>query len=138
MLKEKFLELLRKDLEKEYTSAIRYITCAAIMKNSACGAIIDELKRKAGEEIEHAMVLAEQIHFLGGNLSVKVEVVLTAKDNDEMLEQDLDGEEDSIRRYKTRIQQAEELREIALAHHLKKILAVEQTHSAELLQTLGR
>lgn len=138
MQKEKFLELLKKDLEMEYSSAIQYITCAAIMRGSACGEIINELKRKANQEIEHAMILAEQIHFLGGNPCVKVGAVLTAEDNDGMLKQDLDGEEDSIRRYKMRIQQAEELREIVLAHHLRKILAVEQTHTAELMHTLGR
>jgi bacterioferritin len=135
---EKFVELLKKDLEMEYSSAIQYINCAAIMRGSACGDIINELKRKANQEIEHAMILAEQIHFLGGNLSVKVGAVLTVEDNDGMLEQDLNGEKESINRYKLRIQQAEELKEISLANHLRKILASEQTHTVELMHTLGK
>ena len=135
---EKFIELLKSNLEMEYSSAIQYINCAAIMRGSACGEIINELKRKANQEIEHAMILAEQIHFLGGSLSVKVGAVLTAEDNDGLLEQDLNSEKDSINRYKMRIQQAEELKEISLANHLRKILASEQTHTAELMHTLGR
>lgn len=135
---EKFIELLKKDLEMEYSSAMQYINCAALMNGSACGEIISELKRKANQEIEHAMILAEQIHFLGGSPSVEVGAVKTAQDNDGMLKQDLDVEKDSISRYKERIRQAEELREISLAQHLREILAAEQVHTAELMQTLGR
>ena len=135
---EKFVELLKKDLEKEYSSAIQYINCAALMRGSACGEIIGELKRKANQEIEHAMILAEQIHYLGGNLNVKVDADLEEQDNDGLLEQDLNTEKDSINRYKLRIQQAEELKEISLANHLREILASEQTHTDELMHTLGK
>ena len=135
---EKFIELLKKDMEMEYSSAIQYINCAALMRGSACGEIIGELKRKANQEIEHAMILAEQIHFLGGTLNIKVNAALDEKDNDGLLEQDLISEKDSINRYKLRIQQAEELREISLANHLREILASEQTHTEELMHTLGK
>ena len=135
---EKFIELLKKDMEMEYSSAIQYINCAALMRGSACGEIIGELKRKANQEIEHAMILAEQIHFLGGNLNVKVDADLEEQDNDGLLEHDLITEKDSINRYKLRIQQAEDLREISLANHLKEILASEQAHAVELMHTLGK
>ena len=138
MKNEQFITLLKLDLAKEYSSAIQYITCAAKMTNSACSEVVEELKKKANEEIEHAMILAEQIYVLGGDPAVRVCNVLTAEDNDGMLEQDLDGEKDSVTRYRTRIQQAEALREIALAHQLRKILAVEQTHTEELMHTLGK
>jgi len=54
-----------------------------------------------------------------------------------MLSQDLDGEEDAIMRYKVRIEQAEGLKEYALALQLRNILAVEQEHAMDLKQALG-
>ena len=55
-----------------------------------------------------------------------------------MLEQDLEGEEDAITRYKIRIKQAEEVKELALAQQLRNILAVEQEHAMDLKQALGK
>ena len=55
-----------------------------------------------------------------------------------MLEQDLAGEEGAIERYKTRIEQAESLKEFALAHQLRNILSMEQEHAMDLQQALGK
>jgi bacterioferritin len=54
-----------------------------------------------------------------------------------MMRQDLDGEEDAIRRYKLRIDQAEQLKEFALSSQLRTILAMEQEHAMDLKQALG-
>jgi bacterioferritin len=55
-----------------------------------------------------------------------------------MLEQDLAGEEDAIKRYKMRVEQAEQLKEYALAQQLRTILATEQEHAMDLQQALGK
>jgi bacterioferritin len=117
------------DLELEY---------AAVMTGAAYGDIIKELKIHANEEVQHAMILSDQIDFLGGSPSVNVGKIMTSSNNDEMLQQDLDGEEDAIRRYKVRIEQAEELKEFALAQQLRTILATEQEHAMDLKQALGK
>jgi bacterioferritin len=49
-----------------------------------------------------------------------------------MLQQDLDGENDAIARYITRIKQAEKLNLYHLAQQLRNILAVEQEHAMDL------
>ena len=107
------------------------------MTGAAYGDIIKELKIHANEEIQHAVILADQIDYLGGSPSVKVGKIVTSKDNDEMLRQDLDGEEDAIKRYKLRVEQAEQLKEFALAQQLRNILAIEQEHAMDLKQALG-
>lgn len=135
---EKLLELLNLDLELEYSAAIQYINHAAVMTGAAYGDIIKELKVHANEEIQHAMTLADQIDYLGGSPSVKVGPILISKDNIEMLQQDLDAEEDAISRYKTRIEQAEQLKEFALAQQLRNILTIEQEHAMDLTQALGK
>ena len=135
---KKLIESLNMDLELEYSAAIQYINHAAVMTGAAYGDIIKELKIHANEEIQHAMTLADQIDYLGGSPSVDVGKILTSKDNVEMLEQDLDGEEDAIKRYKIRVEQAEQLKEFALAQQLRTILAMEQEHAMDLKQALGR
>lgn len=84
------------------------------------------------------MVLADQIDYLGGSPGVAVGPIHTSKDNNQMLEQDLAGEEDAIKRYKARVEQAEQLKEFALAQQLRTILAVEQEHAMDLKQALGK
>ena len=93
----KLLELLNMDLELEYSAAIQYINHAAVMTGAAYGDIIKELKIHTNEEVAHAMILAGQIDYLGGSPSVGVGKIQTSKDNDQMLQQDLDGENDAIR-----------------------------------------
>jgi bacterioferritin len=135
---KKLMELLNKDLELEYSAAIQYINHASVMTGAAYGNIIKELKIHANEEIQHAMILADQIDYLGGSPSVKVGEIHISKDNDKMLQQDLDGEEDAIKRYKARVEQAEQLKEFALAQQLRNILAMEQEHAMDLKQALGK
>lgn len=133
----KLVELLNHDLELEYSAAIQYINHSAVMTGAAYGDIIKELKIHANEEIQHAMILADQIDFLEGDPTVKVGEIKTSRDNQTMLKQDLEGEEDAIKRYKIRIEQTEELKEFALAQQLRNILATEQEHAMDLKQALG-
>ena len=135
---EKLVDLLNMDLEREYSAGIQYIQHAAVMTGAQYGDIIKELKIHATEEFGHAMVLADQIDYLGGVPTVNVGPIHTSSDNVQMLEQDLDGENDAIKRYKARIDQAEELKEFALAQQLRIILTVEQEHAMDLLQALGK
>ncbi len=135
---EKLLDLLNMDLELEYSAAIQYINHAAVMTGAAYGDIIKELKIHTNEEVQHAMILADQIDYLGGSPSVRVGEIFTSKDNDQMLQQDLDGEDGAIKRYKLRIEQAEQLKEFALAQQLRNILATEQEHAMDLKQALGK
>jgi bacterioferritin len=135
---EKLIDYLNKDLELEYSAAIQYINHAAVMRGAAYGDIIKELKIHANEEIQHAIILADQIDYLKGQPSVSVGPIKINEDNIVMLEQDLEGEEDAIRRYKLRIDQAEQLKEFALSQQLRTILGMEQEHAMDLEQALGK
>lgn len=136
--KEKLIGLLNMDLTKEYAAAIQYIQHAAVMTGAQFGDVIKELKIHANEEIGHSIALADQIDFLGGVPTIDVSEIKTNKDNVTMLKQDLAGEEDAIVRYKLRVEQAEQLKEFALAQQLRTILAVEQEHAMDLKQALGQ
>jgi len=135
---QKLVELLNRDLMLEYSAAIQYIQHAAVLTGAVYGDIIKEIKIHANEEIQHAIILADQIDFFDGVPTIEVGEIKTSPDNVKMLEQDLEGEEDAIRRYKIRIEQAEQLKEFALAQQLRTILAIEQEHAMDLAQALGK
>lgn len=135
---EKLIEKLNKDLSLEYSAAVQYIQHAAVMTGAQYGDIIKEMKIHATEEIAHATVLADQIDYLGGTPTVDIGKIYTATDAVEMLTQDLAGEEDAIARYKVRIDEAESLKEYALAQQLRTILAMEQEHAMDIGSALGK
>ena len=136
--REKLIEELNKDLEWEYAAAIQYVQHASLITGAEYESIIKELIVHANEELQHAIILSEQIAFLGGIPSISVEEIKTSMDSKEMLIQDLEGEENAIKRYKERIRQAEELGEYGLRRILEDILVQEEEHKRDLLTVLGR
>jgi bacterioferritin len=132
------IELLNNDLGLEYTALVQYIQHSGVLTGAEYGDIAKEIKIHAGEELQHAITLAEQIDYLGGFPTADVPTAVVSRDNREMLQQDLAGEEDAIARYKERIVQAEELMELALAQKLREILSVEQEHAMDLKNALGK
>ena len=135
---QKLIELLNSDLALEYTAAVQYVQHSGVMTGAEYGDIIKELKIHATEELQHALILADQIDYMGGTPTVEVPPAKTSSDPIEMLQQDLEGEEDAIRRYKNRIDQAEKLKEFALSQKLREILAIEQEHAMDLKSALGK
>lgn len=133
---EEFIEKLNYDLEWEYAAAIQYIQHQAVLSGAAFGNIADELAIHAKEEIQHAIQMADQIDYLGGDPSVDVQDIKTNEDAEKMLEQDLEGERDAIKRYKKRIRQAEALDEYATAQTIRQILVTEQEHEMDLMDAL--
>jgi len=131
------IQKLNNDLSWEYTAAIQYIQHSSVLSGAAYMGIKKELVVHANEEIQHALTLAGQINYLRGIPATQVYEVKTSKDNTVMLSQDLEGENDAIRRYIERIQEAEELNLFHLAQQLRQILAMEQEHAMDLEEALG-
>lgn len=136
--KKKFIELLNKDLSWEYTAMVQYIQHSGVITGAAYMSIKKEIILHASEELGHAVILSDQIAYLGGFPAIDVYQAKADPDNIKMLEQDLAGEEDAIRRYTERIAQAEELNLYHLAQNLRNILAMEQEHAMDLQEALGR
>ena len=135
---KQLMGLLNKDLALEYTAIVQYTQHSGVLTGAEYGDITKEIKIHASEELQHALILTEQIDRLGGIPTVEVPPARVSQDNKKMLQQDLEGEEDAIARYTQRIVQTEELREFALAQQLRQILAVEQEHAMDLRNVLGK
>ncbi len=136
--KDQLIELLNRDLALEYTAVVQYTQHQGVLKGAMYQSIQKELIIHAQEELQHATILAAQIDYLGGVPTVDVPPAKISNDNVTMLKQDLDGENDAIARYITRIKQTEELNLYHLAQQLRSILAVEQEHAMDLEQALGK
>lgn len=136
--REQLLEELNRDLEWEYAAAIQYTQHAATLHGAEFDSIQKELLIHAQEEMAHAVMLSDQIDFLGGVPTVDVELREISPDNVQMLKQDLVGENRAIERYKERIAQAEALREYGLRRVLEDILIQEEEHKRDLVNALAK
>ena len=134
--KKKLLEELNKDLEWEYAAAVQYVQHASAITGAQYESIQKELIIHSQEEMMHAVMLSDQIDFLGGVPTVDVEKRETDSDSLAMLKQDLKGEDNAINRYKERIAQAEELKEYGLRRVLEDILIQEEEHKRDLLTVI--
>ena len=135
--REDLIAALNEDLAREYQAVIAYTVYSAAMKGAAYTAIKKELKKHAKEELEHALTIAEQIDYLGGDPVTVPKPVKTSDKAEDMLKFDLDNEVDTIRNYRIRVKQAESLNEFALAELLRRILVEEQDHLTDLADALG-
>ncbi len=135
--RETLLQELNKDLEWEYASAIQYVQHAATITGARFDSIQKELLIHSQEEMQHAVMLSDQIAFLGGVPSLEVEKRETSSSSADMLQQDLAGEDQAITRYRERIAQAEALREYGLRRVLEDILIQEEEHKRDLDNVLS-
>jgi len=127
---------LNKDLEWEYAAAIQYVQHASVITGPEFESIQKELIIHSQEEMQHAVMVSEQIDFLGGVPTVDVEQIDVSPESLEMLRQDLRGEDNAIIRYKERIYQAEQLREYGLRRVIEDILIQEEEHKRDLLTVI--
>ena len=135
--REELIKMLNEDLEREYQAIISYVVYSQVLKGAAYMNIADELAKHAGEELQHAITLANQIDYLGGMPSVVPKKVRTSEKAEDMLRFDLENENDTIRNYTDRVRQCDAIGEYALAEHIREILLDEQDHQIALATALG-
>ncbi len=137
MTRKKLVDALNDDLSREYQAIISYVNYSQVLKGAAYMNIADELAVHAKEELDHALQLSNHIDYLGGMPAVTPKPVKTSEKAEEMLQFDLENEKETIRQYRRRVKQADELNEFAIAESLRGILVQEQDHLTALATALG-
>jgi bacterioferritin len=135
--RKQLIDLLNEDLAREFQAIIGYVNYSQVLKGAAYMNIAAELAVHAGEELAHAIILSNQIDYLGGMPTTVPKPVKTSPKAEEMLRFDLDNENETIRNYRRRIKQCDELGEFATAEHIREILMQEQDHQIALATALG-
>jgi len=131
------IDALNEDLSREYQAIIGYVNYSQVLKGAAYMNIAGELAVHAKEELDHALTVSNHIDYLGGMPSVTPKAVKTSEKAEEMLRFDLENEKETIRHYRRRVKQADELNEFAIAESLRAILVDEQDHLVALATALG-
>jgi len=131
------IENLNEDLAREYQAVIAYVVYSQVIKGAAYMTIAKELELHASEELQHALLIAKQIDYLGGAPTVKPKSVKTPEKVEDMLRADLENENLTIRNYRERVRQCEALGEYAMSEDLRGILQQEQEHQIDLATALG-
>src|ERR1700688_4979770 len=129
--REELIKLLNEDLSREYQAIIAYVVYSQVLKGAEYMNIAAELEVHAGEELKHALIISNQIDYLGGMPSVQPKPVRTSEKAKEMLQFDLDNESETIRNYRDRVRQCEALGEYAMSEQIREILIDEQDHQID-------
>jgi bacterioferritin len=128
---------LNEDLAREYQAIIAYTVYSSTLTGAQWMNIAAELKLHAAEELQHALIIADQIDYLGGTPTATPKPVKLSKKPEDMIRFDLDNETETIKNYRQRVKQAEAVGHYALAEQLRKIIAQEQEHQHDLATALG-
>lgn len=138
LTRAKLAELLNEDLSREYQAIIAYVVYSQVLKGAEYMSIAEQLETHAKQELEHALIISRQIDYLGKMPSVTPKPVRVSDKARDMLRFDLDNENETIRNYRERVRQCEQLGEFAMAEQIRGILVNEQDHQIDLATALGQ
>jgi bacterioferritin len=128
---------LNEDLAREYQAIIAYVVYSQVLKGAEYMNIAQELEKHVAQELQHALTICKQVDYLGGTPSAQPKPVEVTDDNKAMLGADLKNETETIRNYRERVRECEELGEYAMAELIREILVQEQEHLIDLATALG-
>ena len=134
---QELINALNEDLAREYQAIIAYTVYSNVLKGAQWMKIASELKKHAAEELQHALIIADQVDYLGGMPTAVPKQVKLSEKPEEMLRFDLDNETETIRNYRERVRQAEALGHYALSEQLRTIITQEQEHQHDLATALN-
>lgn len=135
--KEDLVKELNEDLKLEYKSIVLYVTQIASLKGAKYQQTIEELRAHLDQEVQHAIIVAQQVDFLGGNPSTRLPDFPLEDNTKEALEADLELESTQLERYRKRVQQADALGLPDVAEALSPVLEETQHHLRDLKSVLA-
>lgn len=127
---------LNEDLAHEYGAMIMYNHYAATVSGLYGQVLKPFFLGEVNDEAGHAQFLADKIVSLGGIPTVEAAPVKHTTNVKEMLENALQAEIGTIKRYTERHNQAEAVGEIALKVKLEDLISDETTHKEEMERLL--
>lgn len=130
--KKELIRRLNKALAGEFGAVVQYTQHAAAIIDPKYKKTAEELIVHASEELGHATKMSALIQSMGAVPTTDVAKRDTATDPQKMIDQDLAGERDAIKKYKELIAMATELGEDAARLLLTEVVAKEEEHVRDL------
>ena len=136
--RERLLELLNEDLAPEYQAILTYRTYASAVSGINRQELREFFAAEIPDELAHAEMLADKIVAMGGQPTTVPAAVKYTEDPREMLQNALEDEEETVKRYVARREQAEDAEEYRLAVQFDDLISDETKHRDELRLMLRR
>src|SRR5690348_5112830 len=111
--RDRLAELLNEYLARVYLAILGYVVFSQLLSGAQYMDIAAHHEIHAEQELDHALIISQQIDYLGKMPAVTPKPVRTSKNAEDMLRYDLENENDTIRNYRDRIRQCEALGEYA-------------------------
>ncbi|UOQ86610.1 ferritin-like domain-containing protein [Gracilibacillus salinarum] len=134
---EKLIEGLNVDLANEYAATIMYTYHASVVSGLYRSLLKPFFEDEINDEMGHALYLSNKIKTLGGTPTTTPAKVEQHTKVEDMLEATFKAEKETIERYETRKQQAEELGLTELSIQLDDMIADETKHKEETQRLLA-
>lgn len=129
--RQSLIDGLNTDLAHEYQAILMYNSYAAMVYGMHRPTLKQFFETELPEELAHAQLLADKITALGGTPTTEPMPIDLVDEPKAMLEQVLQAETDTIERYVTRREQAEEVSAYGLVTDLDDIIRDETGHKEE-------
>ena len=134
---QRLIEGLNEDLAGELQAIVMYLTFAAKLTGPHRRELRSLFLEEIDDERKHAQILADKIAVLGGEPTTQPREVPHATDAREMVRCVFEAEQETINRYRRRIEEADTAGEIGLRVDLEDIIADETRHRDEMDQILN-
>ena len=136
----KLIDLLNERLSGEYDAIITYGIYSQVANRAFYRNTAGEIEKHAQEKLQHALGIANQIHFLGGIAEIRIKPKLVHKSCNiqEMLCLELETNGEEVRSYQELVHQCETRYDFVLAGQMGGILRNEQQHQMDLAAALAK
>lgn len=132
------INLLNQDLSREYQAIIAYVVYSQVLKGSELVHVAGVLEEHVVRELNHALILGEQIDYLTSMVLDEASALSISKKAIEMLQLERNHEAEIIRSYSERISQCEDLAEYAICEQIRAIQIDKQIHQKTLAAALSK
>lgn len=137
MSNKKIIDALNIDRAYELAAIIQYMGHHYEAEGLESPAVMEIFKKTSIDEMKHAERLAERIVYLGGVPTQRPTEIKRGGDLKKMIKDDLDAENDAIKRYKEHIKLCDEIGDPTSRRMLEEILADEEGHADTWETVLG-
>lgn len=133
---EELLAGLNEDLAWEFNAVITYRLFASMCSGPHRQELRQFFESEIPDELAHARFLADKIVALGGTPTSEPAPVEITTDNRGMFEIALEAERETVKRYETRVDQADSLGQTGLKVRLEDLIVDETEHAEEIERIL--
>lgn len=135
--RKKIVDALSQDVSLELGAIIQYLWHHYMAEGMESPAIIDMFEDTSRAEMKHLEKFAERIVALGGEPPTEIAPMMKGGDLKKMIRDDLAGERNAIKVYKTHIKLAADLGDTTTRLMLEEIVSDEEGHVDMWETTLG-